>query len=272
MHQETLLTNTVHPRMRGEHFAKATGVRRVIGSSPHARGTRVRLAVQLARLRFIPACAGNTGLEAGWCRPMAVHPRMRGEHTSPSLIICLNDGSSPHARGTHRPAGRTAAVARFIPACAGNTRGPEDDGRRQPVHPRMRGEHGRAQYRADLERGSSPHARGTLQAGRAAPNNDRFIPACAGNTAERHSASSQSTVHPRMRGEHFWPSHGTAPAGGSSPHARGTLAAFGRRIRRARFIPACAGNTQAQFCADCPGAVHPRMRGEHVLDCAVVRQ
>ena len=49
---------------------------------------------------------------------------------------------------------------------------------------------------------------------------------------------------------------------GSSPHARGTLRERLQVARRARFIPACAGNATVTLTACCAAAVHPRMRGE----------
>ncbi len=50
---------------------------------------------------------------------------------------------------------------------------------------------------------------------------------------------------------------------GSSPRVRGTL--YGRRVRRrpGGIIPACAGNTSAQLCADIARRDHPRVCGEH---------
>ena len=54
------LTQTVHPRVGGEHWPLATHVNTVIGSSPRGRGTPVRSDFQRNRERFIPAWAGNT--------------------------------------------------------------------------------------------------------------------------------------------------------------------------------------------------------------------
>jgi len=51
---------SVHPRGRGEHIRKPITARFILGSSPRARGTRGSSVGDLARLRFIPAGAGNT--------------------------------------------------------------------------------------------------------------------------------------------------------------------------------------------------------------------
>ena len=174
--------STVHPRMRGEHCEVPAGRSPEDGSSPHARGTLRGSGRGDRRVRFIPACAGNTTTAPASGCWGAVHPRMRGEHNWGLFCVYPQAGSSPHARGTqqlrrHRPRQR-----RFIPACAGNTC--EGDARHsaQTVHPRMRGEHQTAHVYAAGYTGSSPHARGTLVCLVARAVNKRFIPACAGNT------------------------------------------------------------------------------------------
>ena len=152
-------------------------------------------------------------------------------------------GSSPPARGT--PTARWVArlALRFIPACAGNT----FDGIRficrPTVHPRLRGEH--------------------LQPPPGHPSGVRFIPACAGNTESWSTGGRRRAVHPRLRGEHANWRPNSETVSGSSPPARGTLCDGFFRRAAGRFIPACAGNTVDQVGGRRPGAVHPRLRGEH---------
>ena len=71
---------SVHPRSRGEHLLSAWPDPPEDGSSPLARGTRIRPAVRLDRDRFIPARAGNTARRSVSRQCQAVHPRSRGEH------------------------------------------------------------------------------------------------------------------------------------------------------------------------------------------------
>ena len=188
---------------------------------------------------------------------------MRGEHPIYKCLILLGIGSSPHARGTRAPGHPDHPSGRFIPACAGNTRFCAVPRMPPPVHPRMRGDHGRngnGDHRLD---GSSPHARGTRCPDRLYLPYLRFIPACAGNTNGEGHPANTDTVHPRMRGEHDqWLVHGDA-AIGSSPHARGTRLATQLRCACCRFIPACAGNTSREAKRWPMTPVHPRMRGEH---------
>ena len=92
---------SVHPRMRGERPQNPISPMSSLGSSPHARGTRQQSVVHAFKQRFIPACAGNALWRQGGGQPLTVHPRMRGERRSASVVISGANGSSPHARGTH---------------------------------------------------------------------------------------------------------------------------------------------------------------------------
>ena len=111
----------VHPRSRGEHALQQAKPRRLSGSSPLARGTLYTFIPSLFRDRFIPARAGNTTTATPAPDGRPVHPRSRGEHTSPARRYRPRHGSSPLARGT--PVQRLVLPAhpRFIPARAGNT-------------------------------------------------------------------------------------------------------------------------------------------------------
>ena len=144
--------------------------RQPAGSSPLARGTRSIPPTRTMRWqRFIPARAGNTGLSSA-CRARltAVHPRSRGEHDTanarPTRIVTPVHPRSrgehsmsaatpaawsvssvhPRSRGEHRSPTALTRPKRFIPARAGNTRS--------------------ARIVAPDPGGSSPLARGTLQA------------------------------------------------------------------------------------------------------------
>ena len=74
---------TVHPRWRGERASVARPTASDGGSSPLARGTGFHFPRVSAWARFIPAGAGNSFLRQAphWGKP--VHPRWRGEQSSP---------------------------------------------------------------------------------------------------------------------------------------------------------------------------------------------
>ena len=193
--------------------------------------------------RFIPACAGNTHTKWFLSYQITVHPRLCGEHNGFPGFTRRMSGSSPPVRGTRNPRQESRHRARFIPACAGNTsiNGPCPVS--HTVHPRLCGEHSdrRAIRRPTV--GSSPPVRGTLARRARTAARDRFIPACAGNTRRPLRSRKNSSVHPRLCGEHLLanPDHRLSP--GSSPPVRGTQRHERRPGCGLRFIPACAGNT-----------------------------
>ena len=196
------------------------------GSSPRARGTLFIVAPANLYLRFIPAGAGNTARHAGVKRADAVHPRGRGEHSSTNDSSGSSGGSSPRARGTPIAGDYGCTGYRFIPAGAGNTGKNRLVSLASSVHPRGRGEHERETSPTFVGNGSSPRARGTLIKMQIRDEENRFIPAGAGNTLLPVITPEYLPVHPRGRGEHANVRH--------------------YRTVSYRFIPAGAGNTNWQ--------------------------
>ena len=111
--------------------------------------------------------------------------------------------------------------------------------------------------------GSSPPARGTHVRRARRQDQDRFIPARAGNTSGLWAYIHRWTVHPRPRGEHGLAGKDNATDIGSSPPARGTPRLTSRAVSIGRFIPARAGNTDDGAPPRGATSVHPRPRGEH---------
>ena len=131
------------------------------------------------------------------------------------------------------------------------------------AHPRSRGEHREACRAHDVPGGSSPLARGTPLRTLHGERLPRLIPARAGNTPERSMSGRVSSAHPRSRGEHRSSCRWSLSVSGSSPLARGTLAAAEVFAPLPRLIPARAGNTSCVLESVCLQAAHPRSRGEH---------
>ena len=194
------------------------------GSSPRSRGTHQGIGLFPGQVRFIPAVAGNTVDRCAGCDASPVHPRGRGEHQMKQIGYVANFGSSPRSRGTPKNAVTTAAMARFIPAVAGNTVTFSSLVKSIPVHPRGRGEHSAQTARAPMSYGSSPRSRGTPRTAFSSVFACRFIPAVAGNTSAEGSRPVCSTVHPRGRGEHYPLEDFAEAMYGSSPRSRGTQA------------------------------------------------
>ena len=90
----------VHPRVCGEQFHRHRDPVDHRGSSPRVRGTVPKSRNARSRSRFIPACAGNSGDDAGGGRAGAVHPRVCGEQVTSKDGRPRSPGSSPRVRGT----------------------------------------------------------------------------------------------------------------------------------------------------------------------------
>ena len=181
-------------------------------------------------------------------------------------------------------------MARFIPACAGNTAAVFRTSAAIAVHPRVCGEHFMTNVPFALSFGSSPRVRGTrassnipLFVGGSSPRvrgtlvtkmrrcqYDRFIPACAGNTPHSPARRPLRPVHPRVCGEHHSPASKQSTVLGSSPRVRGTPNEDDPENMFSRFIPACAGNTCPDRSDSLQIPVHPRVCGEHTYSRNVV--
>ncbi len=155
------------------------------------------------------------------------------------------------------------ALARFIPAGAGNTLPLSALLARNTVYPRWRGEHRSSHYFPFFFDGLSPLARGTRLNDVASAMATRFIPAGAGNTGGMFINGMETPVYPRWRGEHPNGSALSYPQIGLSPLARGTQSDAIDALIDARFIPAGAGNTEGAEEYRIQNAVYPRWRGEH---------
>ena len=85
--------------MRGEHPMNQSIVWLPLGSPPHARGVHFDLVKLFDQPGITPACAGSTFTQINNRGTLGDHPRMRGEHDTPSNHVHFHTGSPPHARG-----------------------------------------------------------------------------------------------------------------------------------------------------------------------------
>ncbi len=92
---------SVHPHTHGEHLRPQTVNSPDGGSSPHAWGTLRLRYCPCGHLRFIPTRMGNTSDYSGLNLHLTVHPHTHGEHCDAPRVQGCDDGSSPHAWGTH---------------------------------------------------------------------------------------------------------------------------------------------------------------------------
>ena len=120
-------------------------------------------------------------------------------------------------------------------------------------------------YAVQLINGSSPRMWGTPAFGGAPSPSQRFIPTHVGNTANRRSLLTRSSVHPHACGEHFFGIRRLNALAGSSPRMWGTLPDLIVSIYQVRFIPTHVGNTTAPPPPPGCHSVHPHACGEHVF-------
>ena len=129
-----------HPRSRGVYRRGSRTQRRVIGSSPLARGLLHLSQEVIVSGRIIPARAGFTSFVRRSMRVLRDHPRSRGVYF---MIIHINP-----------------EIVGIIPARAGFTAHAAAHSRSGPDHPRSRGVYQTSSCTVISVVGSSPLARG----------------------------------------------------------------------------------------------------------------
>ena len=111
--------------------------------------------------------------------------------------------------------------------------------------------------------GSSPLARGPLGGKVKNVGGKRIIPARAGSTVADGGYARIDQDHPRSRGVHVRLTFSIVAIAGSSPLARGPLAASAASSGSPRIIPARAGSTESGEDVAHITWDHPRSRGVH---------
>ena len=128
-------------------------------------------------------------------------------------------------------------------------------------HPRSRGVYAPASPAAADSEGSSPLARGLPTRYLTGGHGSGIIPARAGFTERAAVRQAMLRDHPRSRGVYVIPGRVGGTELGSSPLARGLLAAGGNIWLRGGIIPARAGFTFGWELAGSGAWDHPRSRG-----------
>ena len=193
--------------------------------------------------------------------PAPDHPRSRGVYGLVAVRRCDDEGSSPLARGLPLRPSRGCRRRRIIPARAGFTIVVLTQPALRRDHPRSRGVYRHTIKSPSLICGSSPLARGLLEAAFAKADTIGIIPARAGFTWPEWVTSGSRSDHPRSRGV-YTPSFRTGvPESGSSPLARGLQPPARGFGAAPGIIPARAGFTppSGRRCSVLPD--HPRSRG-----------
>ena len=177
------------------------------------------------------------------------HPRSRGVYRNCGAPFVPKIGSSPLARGLRLSWGQRVAALGIIPARAGFTLSHAAASSGSRDYPRSRGVYHDVVFTVDGKTGSSPLARGLLQAVDKVAYLRRIIPARAGFTAPTAVPSSGPWDHPRSRGVYAAPSESSSNGLGSSPLARGLRLVWLSLTGVSRIIPARAGFTDVEELA-----------------------
>ena len=210
-----------HPRSRGENFRLRMRAPVQGGSSPLTRGKRRVRAGFSVVVGLIPAHAGKTRVRPAPRLPVGAHPRSRGENLKASYGSSIRPGSSPLTRGKHALSSPPHHHIRLIPAHAGKTYHRTGATRREPAHPRSRGENQTVYKQLSQWSGSSPLTRGKLGGDELVGVLPRLIPAHAGKTRASRSFARPLGAHPRSRGENRSRTRAAGRRAGSSPLTRG---------------------------------------------------
>ena len=171
-------------------------------------------------------------------------PRSRGVYLFVPFVISDDSGSSPLARGLQEVPVADRTVVGIIPARAGFTHLHEADDQPVQDHPRSRGVYNRDGADESPEAGSSPLARGLRSGRRWLRSLSWIIPARAGFTRRKRTASGCRWDHPRSRGVYADKDKANGSYYGSSPLARGLPRSNVPATPTRGIIPARAGFTE----------------------------
>ena len=178
-----LLAVQVYPRVCGGAIAAFVNRESERGLSPRVRGSPNLHAGVFLLARSIPACAGEPPARHSQDACQPVYPRGCGGAPLVPLRPVLFNGLSPRVRGSQRLAEQDEAIARSIPAGAGEPAGWTALTSNKKVYPRGCGG---AHYRIGQEyrrAGLSPRVRGGQHPANAQTGISRSIPAGAGEPA-----------------------------------------------------------------------------------------
>ena len=164
-------------------------------------------------------------------------------------------------RGKLQQGQRHSERVRIIPAHAGQTQWQPKYSDRRPDHPRACGANGGLRAMGETCGGSSPRMRGKLLALIRHYEQNRIIPAHAGQTCATPCTALRSSDHPRACGANSVAYPRVHTIVGSSPRMRGKRSVPSLVSERCRIIPAHAGQTWSRMLQVAVRPDHPRACG-----------
>ena len=149
-----------HPRACGANQSGRVGFGRAGGSSPRMRGKPTACRRSAARMRIIPAHAGQTVSNSSRTSARSDHPRACGANPALSVMTAAPAGSSPRMRGKLGFGFDSFRQRRIIPAHAGQTSRTPTPTPTVSDHPRACGANDGDKMPMRVSCGSSPRMRG----------------------------------------------------------------------------------------------------------------
>ena len=211
----------VHPRACGGEQPTTPAAPWRPGPSPRVRGRVASTCPLTTQAGSIPARAGERAGGATIRGRSWVHPRACGGEAVRGGHGAHSRGPSPRVRGRAHAASLRDPLAGSIPARAGERSVAASAAARLTVHPRAcGGEHGTL-LPPNGERGPSPRVRGRAADRERVRRPRGSIPARAGESRNRRSATAAPWVHPRACGGESPARVGTYQDWGPSPRVRG---------------------------------------------------
>ena len=232
---------SVYPRVCGGTQGLAEAEKGAEGLSPRVRGNLDVLDVLDARVRSIPACAGEPAATAFQVMMMRVYPRVCGGTCVLARRGARPSGLSPRVRGNRSPDDVLRVIRRSIPACAGEPTWWMPSSPRSRVYPRVCGGTGFKSSSNSMSPGLSPRVRGNRANNPDILQGVGSIPACAGEPADPAAAISDDQVYPRVCGGTRGRVLRCKGVRGLSPRVRGNLRRLLVHGLPVGSIPACAG-------------------------------
>ena len=262
------LPNADHPRACGANVGRVHVHELQCGSSPRMRGKPTACRRSAARMRIIPAHAGQTVSNSSRTSARSDHPRACGANVGRVHVHELQCGSSPRMRGKPTACRRSAARMRIIPAHAGQTVSNSSRTSARSDHPRACGANPALSVMTAAPAGSSPRMRGKLGFGFDSFRQRRIIPAHAGQTSRTPTPTPTVSDHPRACGANAAAGRIRTLRRGSSPRMRGKQGGRRKLEREIRIIPAHAGQTAPARDATSRSSDHPRACGANSCSCS----
>ena len=193
-------SNPVYPRVGGGTLPPRRMHWHGLGLSPRGRGNLESSLVMAARIRSIPAWAGEpsgNGISGSRTR---VYPRVGGGTACAVSVTRFHGGLSPRGRGNRVDAAWPWHGPRSIPAWAGEPRPQARQISTMPVYPRVGGGTSLGICHRSGLLGLSPRGRGNPARSNPVHRGDGSIPAWAGEPVRTVRSGRRMKVYPRVGG------------------------------------------------------------------------